>query len=391
MKMRVAVLTTASTFSGAERHSLQLTEYLINRGHDAFLACVGDSTYRVYQEAARESVPLILIKEELARNSGRFFQWMAIFRELNADVCIFEKPTLLHGSVRFDFAARLSHKRYITIQQVAPFHLPNLWTPWIGRIGRIKHWVLNARLRGYLRSIYPHCTIAVSDSVRQNLISLYGFPRKRTIAIRNGVDSGQFQPNRTMRENGRKEYRVPANALVFGTACRLSPEKGLDFGVACFHQLVRKFPESQLVWLIAGAGSIETEIRNQITRLELENHIHLLGFTKKIQQFYASCDFYLLPSRREGLPLSLLEAMSTGCCPIATAIDGIPEIITSKSVGWLVPQDDTARMVEAMEEAVSMTNQEREHLSHRARKHIQKVFELEDLLRQIASLVEMAN
>jgi glycosyltransferase involved in cell wall biosynthesis len=386
--MRIAVLTTASIFAGAERHSLQLAMYLRSQGHDAFLACVGDTTYRVYKDAIGEAVPLMLIKAILERNTGGFFQWRKIFRELQADICVFEKPTLLHGSVRLDLAARICHKRYITIQQVAPYELPNLWVPFFGKIIRFRLWVLKARLKGYARSIYPHLTIAVSNSVRQKLISLYGFNSRKTRTVRNGVSSEQYKPDSVLRASGRKEYDIPENALVFGTACRLSPEKGLDFGLSCFLQIIREFPGSSIAWLIAGNGPLESEIRKEIEILGLQRHVRLLGFCKNVEQFYASCDFYLLPSRREGLPLSLLEAMSTGCCPIATAVDGTPEVLSSSKVGWLVPPDNPEKMISAMREAVSLTSQEREHLSRRSREHVQKYFELKGLLQEIASVLQ---
>jgi glycosyltransferase involved in cell wall biosynthesis len=243
--MRIAILTTASMFSGAERHSLQLTEYLRELGHDAFLVCAEESTYRVYKAAVGESVPLFLIKSTLKRDSGGFFEWRKIFRELKSDVCIFEKPTLLHGSAQFDLAARICNKRYITIQQVAHYKLPHLWTPFLGMLHRFKFWVLRARLKGYSQSLFPHLTITVSDSVRDNFISFYGFSKRKTITVRNGVDSEQYKPNLLLRNTSRNKYGIPTTASVFGTACRLSPEKGIDFALSCFSRITGEF-----FWLI---------------------------------------------------------------------------------------------------------------------------------------------
>ena len=62
-----------------------------------------------------------------------------------------------------------------------------------------------------------------------------------------------------------------------------------------------------------------------------------------------------MPSLNEGLPLALVEAMSCGCCPVATAVGGVPELVNIPELGWLVPQGDAAAFTAAMIDAASRT------------------------------------
>jgi glycosyltransferase involved in cell wall biosynthesis len=377
--MRIAVLTTASTWAGAEVHAAGLAKYLCSSGHDAFLACIGERTATVFRNNTCGTVPIIQIRGENLNVPGGFRYWYRVFKGLSADVCIFEKPTLFSGTLGFDVAARLAFTRFVTIQQVRP--------PVIPAADRgVGLWRFRARLRGYLRSWAPHLTIGVSQSVCNDLLGTYWFSKRKTKVVYNGADSIRFQPDKDAYRNLRARIGVRAETIVFGSACRLSEEKGLDLGLRCFERLVASCPDREFVWVIAGEGNLRSTLETEVTSKGLTDRVFLIGFDRETDKLFPGFDFFLLPSRREGLPLSLIEAMAAGNCPIVTDVDGIPEVVGGTGIGWMVPCDDEPALFNAMTQALTMTDDRRITMAGDARSLAIEKFESAELFRKIEEL-----
>jgi len=77
-----------------------------------------------------------------------------------------------------------------------------------------------------------------------------------------------------------------------------------------------------------------------------------------------------MPSQNEGLPLALVEAMASGCCPIATAVGGIPEVLTSPELGWLIGANDPRALTAAMADAASRGRDQLAVMGQRGREHV---------------------
>ena len=95
-----------------------------------------------------------------------------------------------------------------------------------------------------------------------------------------------------------------------------------------------------------------------------------------------------MPSLNEGLPLALAEAMACECCPVATAVGGIPEAVSGPELGWLVPPSDVEAFADAMIAAASQTAQQRAEIGQRAREHVLKNFNAAVQFDLLADLIE---
>ena len=171
----------------------------------------------------------------------------------------------------------------------------------------------------------------------------------------NGEDTSKFRPDQDRYVALRHLLGLTPDAIIFGSACRLSEEKGLDVGLDCFQQLVAAKPNLPLAWVIAGDGPLRQQIVDAIHEKGLGDRVFQIGFQKDVHELYPGFDFFVLPSRREGLPLSLVESMACGCCPITTSVDGIPEVLGSTNVGWMVPSDDRDSLTNAMVQAADLS------------------------------------
>lgn len=100
---------------------------------------------------------------------------------------------------------------------------------------------------------------------------------------------------------------------------------------------------------IAGDGVCKPELIRQREELGLEGQVDFLGNVADIHRLLASSKIFVMPSRWEGLPIALLEAMAAGKPVIASRVGGIPELIEHNRNGWLIPPEDVAALVQAIE------------------------------------------
>jgi glycosyltransferase involved in cell wall biosynthesis len=99
---------------------------------------------------------------------------------------------------------------------------------------------------------------------------------------------------------------------------------------------------------IAGRGSEEASLKRLAGELGIADRVHLLGLRDDIDRVLLAADVFVQPSRSEGLPLSILEAMGAGLPVVATAVGGIPEAVVAGKTGALVPAGDPAALAEAL-------------------------------------------
>jgi glycosyltransferase involved in cell wall biosynthesis len=132
------------------------------------------------------------------------------------------------------------------------------------------------------------------------------------------------------------------NLILF--AGRLVHEKGADTLLASLVHLGK----SDFVCLIAGDGDARPHLERAAAGLGLDGHVRFLGFRSDVPQLLRTVDMLVLPSRFEGLPLVLLEAMAAGCPVVATAVDGPGEILRDRESALLVPPADPATLARAI-------------------------------------------
>ena len=128
---------------------------------------------------------------------------------------------------------------------------------------------------------------------------------------------------------------------------RLSEEKQFDILISVFQKLIFDFPDWVLV--ILGEGNIRYQLEKQIKSLKMENHVFLPGNTGNIGEWYASADIYVLTSRYEGFPNSLVEAMAHGLPAISFDCDTGPrDIIRNGIDGLLVSEMNIDELSKAL-------------------------------------------
>jgi glycosyltransferase involved in cell wall biosynthesis len=180
-----------------------------------------------------------------------------------------------------------------------------------------------------------------------------GVSDSRIVRIPNGIDTTRFRPvDGRGKAELRRRLELPSGPIVVYTG-RLSEGKGLDWLLRVWADVVREHRDAHLLIVGGGQGfgaDIETRLRMAASELGIEDRVTFTGLVANVPEYLQAADIFVLPSRSENLPLSLLEAMSCGLPSVATAVGGIVDIIEGGENGLLVPYDDDAALFGALTE-----------------------------------------
>jgi glycosyltransferase involved in cell wall biosynthesis len=177
-----------------------------------------------------------------------------------------------------------------------------------------------------------------------------GVAEKRIELITNAVELRAAPSAREVAEL-RARLGLAAGERVVLTVGRLSAEKGHAILLAALRRLQERPDMNGVRLVIAGTGNEETRLRSSAT--DLGTRALFLGHQPDPWPLYHAADVFVLPSLTEGSPLVLFEAMGAGLPIVASAVGGIPEMISDGESGLLVPPDDADRLADALARVLS--------------------------------------
>jgi len=388
--MNVGLLAVSSAWGGAEIHSVQLARTLATRGHVATLVCLTERAYEVYRDRIDHQIPLVCLPIPKPWREMGFLDWMSLFAGQEWNVCVLIKGEVHSGGGwAFDLAARYRFRNYIALEQKNATPIgPKTSRRHLGFIPGLGLYWYRERLRRFLRSVGPRVIVCVSEANRQRLIADHRFPARKMVTARNGIDVQRFRPDPAHAETWRRRWGIPEGALVLGAVGRLAPIKGYDTALASFQALLERFPDMDLRLVLVGEGPDEQALRVQAEQVVPGGRVVFSPFCERPWEPLNAFDVFVMPSLEEGLPLALAEAMACGCCPVATAVGGIPELVASPELGWLVPVGSTDAFAAAMIDAASRTTQQRAAMGRRAREHVVTNFNAAVQLGVLADIIE---
>ena len=175
-----------------------------------------------------------------------------------------------------------------------------------------------------------------------------GVRREQAIHVPNGVAPGTTAKTRA---ETRAELRTPEAAPVIGTVGRLHAAKNQMELLRAFASVRARHPAAVL-WLV-GEGDLRPALEAEVRRLGLAEAVRMPGTREDVPDLLAAMDVFALPSRWEGMPNALMEAMSAGLPVVATAVDGIRDLVVDGESGWLVAPGDVPALAEAMARALA--------------------------------------
>ncbi|MBI1921521.1 MAG: glycosyltransferase family 4 protein [Geobacter sp.] len=192
--------------------------------------------------------------------------------------------------------------------------------------------------------VLPHRVVTVSEYVRQYLIS-EGIAPEQVVSVPTGIDLARFNPD-TVYGGLRDELGVAADVPLIGTVGILRYRKGHHILMEAIPRVLAEFPEA--VFVFAGNGPQEENIRVRISELGLERNVLMLGLRNDVPNILKSIDIFVLPTLQEALGTSFIEAMAMAKPVIGTAVDGVVEVIRDGENGFLVPSNAPEPLADAL-------------------------------------------
>jgi glycosyltransferase involved in cell wall biosynthesis len=328
--MKILQVCSAESLGGGERHVIELTQTMIERGHQLSLA-------------VREGSPLI---EAL---SGYPIHWRQLGLRNALDVISAQRIAnairkdridILHAHLARDYtfcgvaariAARLGNpvRFFITRHHFNPIKSNQLYA-----------WTI-----GEARAL-----IAVSNSVRETLVESFPEFADRIVMIPNWIDPGGC--GSLSREEARARLGV-TRRLAVGVIGQITRLKRQDLFIEAAWRLIKEHYWSDADFLIVGEAGPDDEayfnqLRETANRLSVGDQMRFTGYIENLPALLSAFDVITAPSDNEAFSLALVEAMASGCAVVATRAGGMAEIVEDGVTGLLVERDSARSLIAAV-------------------------------------------
>ena len=214
--------------------------------------------------------------------------------------------------------------------------------------------------------------IAVSDRVLASIRHGWPYTHPPITSIPNAIAPGRRPA--ADRQAVRARESVNDDAVVLLNVANLFPRKGQD---VLLRALSRVATSHSIVLWIAGEGTARPLLERMIVDLGVSPVVRLLGLRKDIPELMGAADIFVMPSRFEGLPVALLEAMERGLPAIATRVGGMPDVLDG-GAGIIVEPDNPDMLAAAMTELIADPARRRQ-MATIARQTVQERFSAEQM------------
>lgn len=205
-----------------------------------------------------------------------------------------------------------------------------------------------------IKYTYPKADviIAQTDQMRNEILRTLNISQEKVVTLHNPVDVELIEQKLSVANN---PYKV--SGLKYVATSRINYHKAQDTLIKAFAKVLETYPDSNLFILgpYKEQDSFFIELHNIIKKFGIKEKVHFIGFTDNPYQWLKYADCFVLASRREGLPNSLIEASYIGVPAVAAnCLEIINEIVKDDYNGYVVPVDDEEAMANAMVKAVKL-------------------------------------
>ena len=229
-----------------------------------------------------------------------------------------EKPDVVHSHLNAQKYAMIAATMARVSRKVHTVH--NVAEKELGAIDKI----LSKRFYKK-KTITP---VALSEQIQMTIADVYGIPSNEAPIVLNGIDLSKCEP--------KVDYGIEnkIKVLHIGRFSEQKNHKGLIDAFRIFHEA-----EASSTLALIGDGAKFDEIKEYVINNGLEGAVQFLGIKAEVHRYIHEADIFVLPSLYEGIPMTLIEAMGTGLPIVATAVGGVPDMLTNEESALLTAVD----------------------------------------------------
>lgn len=266
---------------------------------------------------------------------------------------------------RWDFRGMFATWSRLRALKPDLLHIHHVWPAadrylsMLARVAGVQHLIVTEHIVGESHSAgqrslkraelrHADAVTAVTGVIVDSLVRDYGIERALVRVVPNGADLPDHEREEPVARQWRERYLATPLKPLWVVAGRLEEQKGHDVLFEALATLVRSGLDFTLV--VAGEGSRRSWLESQALSLKLAPRVQFVGQVDDVGGLLAAADAVLLPSRWEGLPLVLLEALVRARPVVASAVGGMADVIEDGVTGTLVPPGDAAALAVALEQ-----------------------------------------
>ncbi|MFH1355269.1 MAG: glycosyltransferase family 4 protein [Candidatus Omnitrophota bacterium] len=213
------------------------------------------------------------------------------------------------------------------------------------------HGFFKVRFSRRLFPCWGQKVIAISESVRNHLIVDFKVSERDIIVIHNGIDLERFSGAGIQERAEKKREFGLGDGPVVGIVARLADIKGHLYLIRAMKQVLERLPDVQL--LIVGEGRMHKKLIDLNKALGIEDSVKFIPRLSDTRDAFSVIDIFAMPSLKEGLGLSIMEAMASGLPVVACAVGGITSLINNQVNGLLVEPANVDQLAKALLELLT--------------------------------------
>jgi glycosyltransferase involved in cell wall biosynthesis len=324
------------------------------QGHKVHLLCPLQT--KLAEEAGGMGIEVIPHKIRSAWEPGSILRIKNLIRELKIDV--------LHTHSSVDSWAGGLAGRWAKVPVLV----------------RTRHISVRVK-RPWLNRVYylPDAVITTGEHIRRELLQTHKIPAERIVSIPTGADTGRFHPQPPDLEL-KKRMGLPIDSPVITLVAVLRAQKRHELVIAAAAEIIKVFPQAR--FLFVGDGPGRDRVEQEIKKARLEDRILMTGYREDIPDILSFTDLGIISSVAEGIPQFLFQIMAMGKPVIATAVGGIPDIVTSGVTGILIPPEDPAALVRALVQTLGDPGSAR-RLGEEGRRLVEQEYTVEKMAEKV--------
>lgn len=321
--MNILLFTTHLNKGGITSYIWSLAKGLKEQGHDVHVASSGGEL-EVVMEVANIKQVFLNIRTKSELDPRLYLAAVSLYFYIKK-----YKIQIIHAQTRVTQVMAALLSRLCGIPYVTTWH--GFFRP---RFFRVKFPCMGWRV------------IAISDGVRNHLLKDFGAPADRIRLVHNGIDTNAFSQMSASEKMMIKKQWIKGNGVLIGHIGRLSDVKGQDVLIRAMKKVSAESPLTKL--LIIGQGREEAPLKKLTDQLGLKEHVIFMEGIDNTADILPAFDIVVMPSRQEGLGLSIMEAQAASRAVVASNVGGIPDLIEHGKTGWLVAPEDPDALAEAI-------------------------------------------
>jgi len=377
------ILPKTAEFGGLERHLLDLLPRLRESQLDPLIVCFAQDIISEHLDRDQHAQAIVKCEEK----PESLWDWVRLIREARPDIVVFVYSWIEAFPWQAPVAALLAGaRRRFSIHHLIANPPPPPARGWSPRnmlrrlMGRRARYLLGVSISGRVSNM----TICVSNAVREVLVNAYRFPARKTVTVRNGVSTSKFVPSKMGGAAVRTRLGVGLEDFVLVCAARLAEAKGVNILLQAVSRVVRQGISCKCI--ILGDGPLKEKLQDEANSLGLWGHVFFEGFQKDVRPYLHAGSAFILTSHLEGLPLSVLEAMSCGLPCIVTNVGGSAEAVKNHVTGLVIPPASVEAAADAILYLATHPN-ERAEMASKTREEVKRYFDIEKRMAELIGVI----